>query len=109
MRVRLQCNGLDCLVTPFVGRFIANVCCAMMESLKAPQPSKTVMVALDGDIISVEIDGIAVPLDERQGFAQTIVRDTVRGMISHLKGIDSGRTIRIEVLPPFTMGKTTTE
>jgi len=36
-------------------------------------------------------------LDKSHGFAKTIVRDTLRGMIHHLKGVDPEGIVRIEV------------
>lgn len=96
-RVRLYCNGSETEVKPFVSRFTANVCQAIVASLKTPRFTHHIHFTLAGDLVELEVDRTPVPLDKSQGFAQTMVRDTIRGMIQHLKDIDLAGTIRIEV------------
>jgi hypothetical protein len=96
-RVRLYCNGSETQVKPFVSRFTANVCQAIVSSLKAPRFTNRIDFTLNGDLIELRVDQATVPLDKSQGFAETMVRDTIRGMVQHLKDIDPGGTIRIEV------------
>jgi hypothetical protein len=96
-RVRLYCNGSETEVKPFVSRFTANVCRAIVNSLKTPRFTSHIDFILKGDLIELRVDQTPVPLDRSQGFAEIMVRDTIRGMIQHLKDIDPGGTIRIEV------------
>ena len=96
-RVRLYCNGSETEVKPFVSRFTANVCQAIVGALKTPRFTHHIHFTLAGDLVELEVDGTPVPLDKSQGFAEIMVRDTIRGMIQHLKDIDPGGTIRIEV------------
>lgn len=97
MRVRLICERVEAPVSPFVARFIANVCVAVATSLKAPAAAKHIQYELHGDDVRLQIDGAAVPLGLNQGFAETIVRDTLRGMVRSLKGVDPQRGIQIRV------------
>jgi hypothetical protein len=96
MKIRLFCNDVEAPVSPFVGRFIANVCIAISRSLKTAE-GKTILFAFSADRVGLEIDGLPIPLDLSQGFAATLVRDTLRGMVQHLKGMDAKGKIRIEV------------
>ncbi len=97
MRVRLFCNDQESFVSPFIGKFTTNVCKAVAQSIKAPPFSRSIRFNLEGDTVRLHVDGISVLLDKSQGFAETIVRDTLKGMVQHLKGIDPGGTIRIEI------------
>jgi hypothetical protein len=97
MQIRILCNGQEVVAGPFVGRFVGNVCFAIVTSLKAPRPSERVLFVLEEKTVSLEVDAQLVPMDYTQGFARTIVRDTLGGMIRHLKGIDPDGTVRIEI------------
>lgn len=105
MRVRMFCNGKELFVSPFVGRFTAGVCKAVAGSLKAPTASENIQIELEGDRVQLQIDGTSVLLDKTQGFAETIVSDTIRGMIRHLKDIDPDGAIRIEIELERSHGK----
>ena len=96
MQTRLFCNNNKAPVSPFVGRYIANVCLAISRSLKTAE-GKTLLFALSGDRVNLEIDGQPVPLGLHQGFAETLVRDTLEGMVKNLKGMESKGSIRIEI------------
>ena len=106
MRVRLFCNDHETFVSPFIGKFTANVCRAVTESLKAPSSSKSIHFVLQGDGVGLHVDGKQVLLDGSQGFAETIVRDTLKGMVRHLKAIDPEGVIRIEIELEETLGQT---
>ena len=97
MRIRLYSNGRELTVSPFIGKFIGNVCPAVAASLKGPRPEKRLRYELEADSIRIQVDGVPVPLDKSQGFAETISRDTLLGMIRHLKGVDQSGIICIEV------------
>ncbi len=97
MRARLFSNGAEVSVKSFVEHFIGAVCSAVASSLKAPRPEKCIDLELDADRIALQIDSKPVALDRNQGFAGTLVRDTIQGMIRNLKGIDARAPVRIVV------------
>ena len=97
MRVRLLCDGTEASVTPFVERILGSVCLATAASLKAPAATKGVRYELQGDAVRLHLDGAAVPLGLNQGFAAIIIRDTLRGMLQHLKGVRMDGNILIIV------------
>jgi hypothetical protein len=106
MRVRLFCNDHETFVSPFIEKFTANVCRAVTESLKAPSSSRSIQFILQGDGVGLHVDGKQVLLDSSQGFAETIVRDTLKGMVRHLKAIDPEGVIRIEIDLEEKLGQT---
>ena len=95
--MRLFCDNLEASVSPFVARFVANVCVAIATSLKAPAAAKLIRFDLQGNEVRLQIDGASIPLGLNQGFAETIVRDTLRGMVRSLKGMDPQRELQIVV------------
>jgi hypothetical protein len=97
MRVRIYSNEVEAPLSPFIGKFLGNVCVGITASLKTPQPIKTLKCELDGDIVRIEVNQIPVPMNMSQGFSRIIVRDTIRGMIRHLKLEDPNGSVRIEV------------
>jgi hypothetical protein len=97
MQVRIFCGGRELPVSSFVGRFVGNVCSAVVASLKTPCPGRTMVFEVGPETMRLEVDHSTVTMDRSQGFARTIVQDTVIGMLQHLKGIDPGRIIRVEI------------
>lgn len=95
--MRLFSNGREVFVGPFVGRFTANVCRAVANSLRTPDYQRTIEFALDRDSVGMRVDGRTVDLDAGQGFARTITRETLKGMVRELKGVDPSGALRIEV------------
>jgi hypothetical protein len=97
MRVRIYSNGIEAPLTPFIGKFLGNVCVGITDSLKTPQPIKALKFELDGEMVRIHVNQIFVPLNMSQGFSRIIILDTIRGMIRHLKMADPAGTIQIEV------------
>jgi hypothetical protein len=97
MRIRIYSNEIEAPLTAFIGNFLGNVCLGIAESLKTPRPIGSLKFELDGDAVRLEINEAPVSLDMSQGFSKTIIRDTIRGMICHLKLADPAGAIRITV------------
>ena len=97
MRIRLYSNNIEAHLTPFIGKFLANVCEGITTSLKTPLPIKTFRYELEGETVRVFVNQESVPLDMSRGFSRIIILDTIRGMIQHLTLADPNGAIRIEV------------
>jgi hypothetical protein len=97
MRIHIFSNGIEAPLTPFIGKFLANVCAGITASLKTPQPVKTFRYELEGENVRIHVNQMFVPLNMSQGFSRIIVLDTIRGMIRHLKLADPAGTIAIDV------------
>jgi hypothetical protein len=96
MQIRLYSNELEAPVSPFVGRYIANVCLAIVKSLKTAEV-KIIRFHCTNDQVCLEIDSSPVPLGLNQGFAERLVRDTLQGVVKHLKSMEPEGQIRIEI------------
>jgi hypothetical protein len=97
MQIRIHSNEIEAPLTAFIGNFLGNVCLGIADSLKTPRPICNLKFEIEGDIVRLEINGASVPLDMSQGFSKIIIRDTIRGMIRHLKLADPEGAIRITV------------
>jgi hypothetical protein len=97
MRIRIYSNEIEAPLTAFIGNFLGNVCLGIAGSLKTPQPIHSLKFELDGDAVRLEVNESPVALDLSQGFSKVIIRDTIRGMIRHLKMADPEGAIRIVV------------
>jgi len=97
MRVRIYSNEIEAPLSPFIGKFLGNVCFGITSSLKTPLPIKSLKYEIDGETVRIEVNQMPVPLNMSQGFSRIIVLDTLRGMIRHLKLADPNGVIRIEV------------
>lgn len=97
MRVSIYSNGIEAPLTSFIGRFLGNVCAGIAASLKTPLPIRSLEYELDGEELGVWVNQAPLDMNMSRGFSKVIVRDTIRGMIRHLKLADPEGSIRIEI------------
>jgi hypothetical protein len=84
-------------MSPFIGKFLGNVCYGIAASLKTPEPIRTIKCEIEGETVRIEVNNTLVPLNLSQGFSRIIICDTIRGMIRHLRMDDPNGKIRFEV------------
>lgn len=96
MRIRIFSNGIEAPLTPFIGKYLGNVCAGITDSLKIPRPVRNFKYELQGESVTIHVNETPVPLNMSQGFCRIIILDTIRGMIRHLKLADPDGDIRIE-------------
>jgi hypothetical protein len=97
MRIRLFSNEIEAPLSPFIGKFLGNVCYGIAASLKTPEPVRNVTCEVEGEMVRIDVNHAPVPLNLSQGFSRIIIHDTVRGMIRRLRMDDPSGKIRIEV------------
>ena len=97
MKTRLFSNQIEAHMTPFIGRFVGNVCTGMAASLKLPEKIRSLSYDVDGENILIKVNQESVPLNLSNGFSRVIILDTVRGMLHHLKMADLDGAIRIDI------------
>lgn len=90
-------NQIEAHMTPFIGRFVGNVCAGMAASLKLPERIRSLSYDIDGENVLIKVNQESVPLNLSNGFSRIIILDTVRGMIRHLKMADTSGAIRIDI------------
>jgi hypothetical protein len=69
----------------FVQGFIDYTVSGMVEALEGTGKIKDLNLEIDGDKVSINLNGDTVQLD---AFANKIIRSTIVGMISALKGVN---------------------
>ena len=85
-------------MTPFVGKYIANVCLAVVASLKTREESVSALrYDVFGESVRVTLNGDPLPLNLNSGFVEKMIHDTIRGVIRLLKMDDPSGAIRIEI------------
>ena len=97
MQVKLYSNEQEAPLTPFIGKFVGNVCAAITAALKTPQPFHSLIYEIEGDTVRIQVNNIPVALNLSRGFSRIIILDTLRGMIRNLKMDDPNGKIRIEL------------
>jgi len=99
MKIHMWSNEIEVNLTPFIGRYIGNVCLAIVVSLKKSEPVRTLRYDVSGKSVRITLNGSPLPLDLNSGFAEKMILDTIRGMIRLLKMEDPAGVIRIEISP----------
>ncbi|MDR1726600.1 MAG: hypothetical protein LBT74_01495 [Acidobacteriota bacterium] len=97
MKIRMYSNDVEAPLTPFIGRYVGNVCVGIVDALKTNAPVRTLRYDLEGDAARIRLNGEPLPLDLASGFAEKMISDTVRGMIRRLKMDDPAGVVRIEI------------
>ena len=90
-------NEIEANLTPFIGRYVGNVCLAIVASLKKSELVRTLRYDVLRESVRITLNGLPLPLDLSSGFAEKMILDTIRGMIRHLKMDDPSGVIRIEI------------
>lgn len=68
----------------FVAAFIDHTVSGMIESLEGTGAVKDLKLSIDGDEVSIHLNGAAVEINE---FVVKIMKSTIFGMVSPLKGV----------------------
>jgi hypothetical protein len=95
-KVSLQVNSKPIELNPFVEGYVYYIAEGILHSLKDTKPIKTLDLDIDSDgLLTVTLNGNGVSVNE---FVMEIVRNTLAGMVSELKGVDEEmRTLSISV------------
>ncbi len=94
-KVSLQVNDVSISVDYFVESFIDHTVAGVMAAMEGTGEIETLELVIDGDTVSVTLNGAVVPLN---AFAQKIIKATITGMIGPLKGVaDNISTVKINI------------
>ncbi|MCL2877228.1 MAG: hypothetical protein FWF13_00420 [Acidobacteria bacterium] len=97
MKIRIWSNEIEANLTPFIGRYIGNVCLAIVASLKTSESAVTLRYDVSGESVRITLNDKPLSLNLNSGFAEKMILDTIRGMIRLLKMADPSGVIRIEI------------
>lgn len=91
----LQVNGTPIVLDHFVLAFIEHTVTGMLGSLKDTGSVSTLTLSIDGDLVNIVLNGKSVKTNE---FASKVIKSTIYGMISPLKGVrDKINTVKIVI------------
>ena len=91
MTARVVVDGKALFLNPFMTTLAGNIIDAVSRSLKAPE-GRNIEFLLREDDLRLFVDSMEVPLD--LGHAKQILGNIFRGLLSSLKGAESGKEFR---------------
>ena len=81
----LTVNDLQIKTDYFVAAFIDHMVSGMIESLEGTGKINKLHLIIEGDIVDINLNGVNVPVN---AFTGKIIRATIIGMVSPLKGVN---------------------
>ena len=78
----------------FVEGFIDHTVCGIIEALEGTGKVKDLALSLDGDKVTVNLNGSTVPTNT---FASKIIKSTILGMVAPLKGVAGVKKLSIAI------------
>jgi hypothetical protein len=91
-QIELYVNDASIEIDYFVEGFIDHIMDGIIGALKGTRPIKDLDILIDGNKANIELNGSVVPLN---AFANKIVKDTVVGMVTSLKGVGDVKKVHI--------------
>jgi sulfur carrier protein ThiS len=85
-------NGIPIKTDYFVEGFMDHVVNGMIEALEGTGKIKDMDLSIDGDEVVINLNGTIIPVNT---FANKIIRGTIIGMVSTLKGITDVKELSI--------------
>jgi hypothetical protein len=98
MKSTLRVDDCDIELGPFVETYLANVCRAILDSLKGTAGAQRAEFRIEGKGLELLVNDQPVDLGMDKGFARVIVRDTVLGVLAHLRGTRGWTQIQVELV-----------
>jgi hypothetical protein len=98
MKATLYVDGNTIEMNPFIESYLANICKAILNSLKGTQGAQKAVFRIKGKNVEIVVNDNPLDLHIDRGFAGVIVRDTILEVLTHLRGIRGGKEIEIEVI-----------
>jgi hypothetical protein len=86
-------------MNPFVETYLSNVCQAILQSLKGTERTQRALFRIQGKDLEMTVNDGPVDLHMAKGFAKVIVRDTLLGVLAHLRGTRKWSEIQVELSP----------
>ena len=85
-KVSLTVNDYTIEMDYFVEGYVYHVTAGILGSLKGTEAIKDLELTVDNDgVVEIELNGAEIPLTY---FPTQIIRSTLAGMVSNLKGVD---------------------
>ena len=93
METRIQAEGQELFLKPFVSNLVGNVVKGLVSSLKLDEKeAKKIEFHLrENQGVSLQVNDRPVSLEITTGFARRIIESTLRGMLQLLRGAESAK------------------
>ena len=98
MKESLQVDGSSVEMNKFIESYLANVCKAILDSLKGTEGANKALFKIEGKNVELVVNDNPVDLRMDRGFAALMVRDTILAVLSHLRGLRKWTQIEVEVV-----------
>lgn len=85
-----ECIDIDYFVSGFIDHTVGGI----VSSLRGTGDTGTLVLSIDGSQVTINLNNVEVPLNE---FANKIIRSTITGMLSTLKGVDKIKSVKITI------------
>jgi hypothetical protein len=66
----------------------------MLEALEDTDEIRKLQLTIEGDKVVIDLNGAAVSL---KPFVNTVIRNTILGLISSLKGVESPQKVKLHI------------
>lgn len=92
--VSLLVNDVPITLDYFAQGFIDHTLGGILAALEGTGETKTLEVAIEGDKVTINLNNALVPVNT---FVSKIIKNTICGMVSSLKGVDGIEKIKINI------------
>jgi hypothetical protein len=82
---------------PFVETYLANVCRAILISLKGTEETARAVFRVRGKGLDILVNDQPLDLHMDKGFAQVVARDTLLGALTHFRGVRGWKELQVEL------------
>ena len=93
-QVSLLVNDEPIMLDYFVEGFIDHTTGGMIAALEGTGGIKDLEITIDGETVGIKLNGADVPI---KPFVTSIIRSTVAGMLSPLKGVRDTNRVKLNI------------
>ncbi len=97
MKASLHVNGRAVEINTFLEAYLANVCRAILNSLKGTEGAQRALFLIRGKELQLVVDDKPLDLHMRTAFAMVLVRDTLLGVLAHFRGVRGWKEIKVDI------------
>jgi|YNPNPStandDraft_1061719.scaffolds.fasta_scaffold02970_5 hypothetical protein len=97
MKASLDVDGRAVEMNPFLETYLANVCRAILNSLKGTEGAQRALFRIRGKELELLVNDNPLDLHMRTAFAMVLVRDTLLGVLAHFRGVRGWKEIQVKL------------
>ena len=97
MKASLLVDSRPVRMKPFVETYLANMCRAILLSLKGTEGAARAVFHIRGKGLELLVNDQPLDLHMDKGFAQVVARDTLLGALTHFRGVRGWKEIQVDL------------